>query len=134
MKNHNNCKIEIIINRVEYNKITNSFSIFCCFSETIELSKYKIKKATRILRIYQNLYYNEQYLYDNKKLIDYNIKSNSSLKIKILTDNMYIKILTVKSITLYFYLSNKFEDIKIKIFLKKIFLQINKDLYLKENN
>ena len=73
LKNHNNCKIGLISNKEENNKIINSFSIFCCFSETIEWIKYKNKKSTRTLRIYQNLYYNEQKLNDNSKLIDYNI-------------------------------------------------------------
>ena len=39
LKNHNNCLIEWIFNKEENNKITNSFSIFCYFSITIELIK-----------------------------------------------------------------------------------------------
>ena len=134
LKNHNNCKIELIINKEENNQITNSYSIFCCFSETIELIKYKIKKATGILRRYQNLYYNEQELNDNNKLIDYNINSNTSLKLKVIHDVIYIKTLTGKTITLNFCPSNTIEETKINLFLKKVFLQINKDLYLQENN
>ena len=112
MKNHNNCKSELIINE-EYNK---SFFIFCCFSETIELIKYKIKKATGILRRYQNLYYNKQALNDNNKLIEYNINSNISLKLKALDDVIFLKTLTGKTICFYFYPSNIIEETKIKIF------------------
>ena len=118
LKNHNNCKIGLISNKEENNKIINSFSIFCCFSETIEWIKYKNKKSTRTLRIYQNLYYNEQKLNDNSKLIDYN-NSNLSLKLKVLTDNMYIKTLNGKTIILNYYPSNKIEETKIKIFFKE---------------
>ena len=118
MKNHNNCKIGLISNKEENNKIINSFSIFCCFSETIEWIKYKNKKSTRTLRIYQNLYYNEQKLNDNSELIDCN-NSNLSLKLKVLTDNMYIKTLNGKTIILNYYPSNKIEETKIKIFFKE---------------
>ena len=134
LKKHNNCKIELIINKEENNQITNSYSIFCCFSESIELIKYKIKKATGILRRYQNLYYNEQKLNDTNKLIDYNINSNTSLKLKVIHDVIFIKTLTGKTITLNFCPSNTIEETKMNLFLKKVFLQINKDLYLHENN
>jgi ubiquitin len=116
---HNNCKIELIINKEENYKITNSYSIFCCFSETIELIKYKIKKATRTLRRHQNLYYKEQKLNDNNKLIDYNINSNASLKLRILPDVIFIKTLTGKTISFYFCPSNTIEETKINIFFKE---------------
>ncbi len=47
---HKNCKIELTIKNQRSNK---SISIFCCFSETIELIKHKIKKKTEeIPKIY----------------------------------------------------------------------------------
>ena len=41
LNKHKNCKIELTIKDEYSNK---SISIFCCFSETIELIKHKIKK------------------------------------------------------------------------------------------
>ena len=54
-----------------------------------------------------------------KKLIDYNINPNISLKLKVLTDNMYTKTLTRKTISLYFCSSNTLEETKSKLLLKK---------------
>ena len=113
LKNHNNCKIELTIK----NQYTDeTISIFCCCSETIELVNLKIKKATGILRKKQTLYYSGECLHEKNKLIDYNIKSNSLLKLIESNDVLFIKTLTGKTLRFYFNLLNTIDELKSKIF------------------
>ena len=116
LKNHNNCKIELTIKN-RYTKKT--ISIFCCCSETIELVQLKIKKATGILRRNQILYYSKKCLDKKNKLIDYNIKSNSLLELIESDDVFFLKTLTGKTITFYYYPFNTIEEVKIKILFKE---------------
>lgn len=117
LKMHNNCKIQLKIKDNYHKKI---ISIFCCFSETIELIKYKIKKATGLFIREQKLYCPNQGLYDNnKKLIDYNINTNSLLELYTQFDCIFVKTLTGKTISFFYCPSNTVEEFKIRIYFKE---------------
>ena len=103
------------------------FTIWCCESETILLLKIKIMKEKNIPISMQNLYISMQHLYfdkiidDNKKTIsDYNIQSNSKIRLKksLYGRQLFVKTLTGSTITIQTHSYDTIEELKKKIQVK----------------
>lgn len=93
------------------------FTILCCESETILLLKIKIMEEKNIPIFMQNLYLDE-IINDNKKTIsDYNIQSNSKIKlIKIIYERqLFVKTLTGSEIVIKYHSYDTIEVFKEKI-------------------
>ena len=114
LKDHKKCEMEIYI---EY--LGQTFSIFCCESENIELIKIKIMNHINIPCFRQTIYFNNKYLEKGKTLSYYGIKSKSKLNLSKMGNQLYIITLTGKRIAIDFYHYNTIKEIKEKIQCKE---------------
>lgn len=119
LSQHQNC-IENLSVHITY--IEKELKISCCLSENINLIKLKIKKITDIPRFQQNLFFLEELLEGNKILSEYEIKSESQIRLNLplsvvenISMQIFIKSLTGNTITIHCLTSNTIYDIKLKI-------------------